>query len=99
MSDLCINCSQRTTIDGEFCDLCLTKMEQGVEMSMHATDRKLVDTRRNVLFQTTKVTGNMIEDDEDIIAHRHRNDEEDNYYFWMVIVVVIFLMTLIVVLN
>ena len=99
MSDLCINCSQPVTLDNDFCDTCLIKMEQGVEMNVNSSKSKLVDTKSHGLFQTRKLTGKVLDDDDDIIANMHRNDDQNNNYFWMFIIVVLFLMALIVAIN
>lgn len=86
-------------MDGEFCDLCLTKMEQGVEMSVISKDRNVMETKSHGLFQTRNVTGDILADDEDLIANIHRGDNEDNYYFWMVVLFIVFLMVLIAAIN
>jgi len=99
MENLCINCSQRTTLDKDFCDSCLHKMENGVEMSVTSRDGNIVDTKSHALFQTRKITGKILTDDDDLIANLHRNDDQGNYYFWMFILVIILFMALIVVIN
>ena len=99
MANLCINCSQQTTQDNDFCDSCTYKMENGVEMSVNSKNGNIVDTKSHGLFQTRNVTGNIMSDDEDLIANLHRNDDEGNYYFWMFILVIIFFMVVIAVIN
>ena len=99
MANLCINCSQQTTTDSDFCDSCMYKMENGVEMSVNSKDGNIVDTKSHGLFQTRNVTGNILSDDEDLIANMHRNDDEGNYFFWMFIFVIIFFMVVIASIN
>ncbi|OLS25240.1 MAG: hypothetical protein HeimC2_19160 [Candidatus Heimdallarchaeota archaeon LC_2] len=99
MTNLCINCSQITTNDSDFCNSCMDKMEAGVEMSVHSTNANIIDTKSHGLFQTRNVTGKILSDDEDLIANLHRNNDQGNYYFWMFILVIIFFMVLIAVIN
>ncbi|MHA2028300.1 MAG: hypothetical protein ACXAC2_24655 [Candidatus Kariarchaeaceae archaeon] len=74
-------------------------METGVESNVSSKGRDLVDTSANPLFQTRKVTGDILSSDDDVIAHKLQDDESDNYYYWMFIVVLILFMALILAIN
>jgi hypothetical protein len=74
----------------------MTEMETGVEANVSSKGRDLVDTSANPLFQTRKVTGNILSSEDDVIAHKLQDTDENNFYFWVFVFVIVLFLTLMI---
>ncbi|MHA2172976.1 MAG: hypothetical protein ACXAB7_24210, partial [Candidatus Kariarchaeaceae archaeon] len=78
MSNLCINCSEPTEGNEDFCIACEETMHTMVDANVQDAEGSIIDTNVDPLFQKRTITGEILDDEEEMVYDRIKTDTMAN---------------------
>ncbi|MCY3412236.1 MAG: hypothetical protein INQ03_11435 [Candidatus Heimdallarchaeota archaeon] len=85
----CINCGTNSAVEDGLCESCLDELQESIRENDEITAGHIVDVSREPFSQRMSVSGDMIEDDEDLIAHKMRQGSSSGFFYAVVLIILI----------